>query len=67
MNVQWNSAASASQWANFHPAKKAETTGTVAQNHNNDPLFKAKNAETAGAVAMWDGAGSAGGHLDYAA
>ncbi len=53
MNVNWNLAASASQWANYQPAKPAETTGTIAK--NNDPLFKQRNAETTGAVAMFGG------------
>jgi len=54
MNVNWNSAASVAQWGNYQPqAKKAETTGTIA--NNNDPIFKQRNAETAGAIAMFGG------------
>ena len=52
MNVNWNSAASAAQWGNYQPqTKKAETTGTIA--NNNDPIFKQRNAETTGAIAMF--------------
>ena len=54
MNVNWNAAASAAQWGNYQPVKKAETTGTLANNQN-DPLFKQRNAETAGAIAMFGG------------
>ena len=58
MNVNWNSAASAALWAN-HPQQKqnVETTGSVA--NNNDPIFKSRNAETTGAVAMFGGMGGA--------
>lgn len=60
MNVNFNLAASASHWAN--PTKKTETTGAIAENKNNDPIFKQQNAETAGAVAMFGGPESSGGH-----
>ena len=53
MNVNWNSAASISQWSNYQPARNAETTGAIA--NNNDPIFQRRNAETTGAVAMFDG------------
>ena len=53
MNVNWNSSASAAQWGNYQPHKQAETTGTIAK--NNDPVFKFRQAETAGAVAMFNG------------
>ena len=63
MNVNFNLAASASHWANYQP-QKAETTGAIANNTNNhDSLFKAKNAETAGAIAMFGEMNGAGGHF----
>ena len=31
---------------------RAETTGALANNHQNDPVFKKQNAETAGAIAF---------------
>lgn len=54
MNVNWNVAASASQWGNYQPLnnKQAETTGTIA-NNSNDPIFQRRTAETTGAVAMF--------------
>ena len=56
MNVNWNAAASAAQWGNYQNVnnRKAETTGTLANNQN-DPIFKQRNAETAGAIAMFGG------------
>ena len=54
MNTNWNVAASASHWANFNANKRAETTGAVANNQKDDPIFKHRNAETAGAVAMFE-------------
>ena len=55
MNINWNTAASASLWANYQAQhkEKAETTGAVANNTNNDPIFKNRNVETTGAVAMF--------------
>ena len=53
MNVNWNVAASATQWGNYQNVnKRAETTGTLANNQN-DPIFKQRTAETAGAIAMF--------------
>ena len=55
MNVNWNAAASAAQWGNYQNVNKnAETTGTLASKQN-DPIFKQRNAETAGAIAMFGG------------
>lgn len=62
MNVNWNAAASAAQWGNYQNVnKKAETTGTVANNPN-DPIFKQRNAETTGAIAMFGGMDNAQQH-----
>ena len=33
----------------------AETTGAIANNKSNDPIFKQNNVETTGAVAMFNG------------
>ena len=63
MNVNWNSAASASQWGNFaNYNKKAETTVTIANNDPNDPIFKQRTAETTGAIAMFGGMNGAEQH-----
>ena len=66
MNVNFNLGASASQWAKFQP-QKAETAGTIANNNNNDPLFKMRNTETAGAIAMFGDVNNAGGHFSAVA
>ena len=66
MNVNFKLAASASQWANFHP-QKTETTGTIANNNNNDPIFRSRNTETTGAIAMFGEMNSAGGHFSAVA
>ena len=50
--------ASVASWSNYAAKahkNDAETTGAIANNKANDPIFKQNNVETTGAVAMFNG------------
>lgn len=59
MNVNWNFAASLTQWGNQQTqSNRTETTGAIAS-RNTDSMFNSSNTETAGAIAMFSSMGGA--------